>query len=581
MDVDVDTETVRTHFSDLLTIAEIARNLNDFRPLDETMELICERVAGMPACDWVTISLVSDLGDTTKSWGDRHIKPEFMSWARSQNDVEKSLKSPVFHAIASGRPVLIADVTERNDLPALRAAASVQGIRAMAYLPIMTRGKALGTMNCYTSTPHRHTDAEIDLLQTVARLAGVAAETALIADRQRATSEHLQLMTRELSDRNLELSSLSEAQVRLTEGMTETYGDAVQRLVDGLAAETGAAATVVTSDGRPRAFSGPEDGQRVIAAMMEKRDFAKLPSDNPSWTLDDCDVVRIGTSRTLGLLLVHPGSSHVGSSSLVLLRHAAAILAVEFEVENSDRTLRDLARPNALLAVARGELSQAQAQAMSPVLGATGEPVRVLINEVQDDTTASKVADALNRAPRGWGFRVSAAEGSRVMSLVLDSAAASLESRIVELFAERHLGAWKGGLSPLFRDVTALPDAVRSATSALRIADPAGRLVAFDDLGRAADLLDAIGRDRAMQFVEETIGPVIAYDTKRSTDLLPSLASYLKYRGSLRQAAEALNVHPNTLQLRLARITQLTKIDLHDPEELGLIAMALAWRRLA
>jgi hypothetical protein len=544
------------------------------------MELICERVAGMPACDWVTISLISENGDSTKNWGDRHIKPEFLSWARSQNRLEKSLKSPVFHAIASGRPVLISDVLDRDDLPTLRAGAGVQGIRAMAYLPIMTRGKALGTMNCYTSTPHQHTEGEIDLLQTVARLAGVAAETAIIADRQRTTSERLQRMTRELSDRNLELSNLSEAQVRLTEGMAETIGDAVQRVVNGLAANTGSAVMVVTSTGRVRAFSGPEEGQGAIEAILERRDFAKLPKNSPLWTMDDCTVIAIGTSRTLGLLIVHPPAPRNDHTSLVLLRHTAAILAFEFEVENSDRTLRDLARPNALLAVARSRLTREQSQAMASVLVASGEPVRLLMTEVSEGTTASRLADALNRAPRGWDHLVSAAEGATVLSLFLDRATASIEERVRSVVGERQLGRWRSGLSPTFRDLAELPAAVRSAASALKVASPDGRMVSFDELGPASDLLEAMGRDRAVQFVDDTIGPVVAYDAKRSTDLLESLATYLRLRGSLRQAADALQVHPNTLQQRLARVSQLTKADLHDPEQLGLIAMAIAWRRL-
>lgn len=566
-------------FDDLLTIADIARTLNAFRPLDETMQLICERVAGMPACDSVTISLVSEEGTSTRSWGDRHIKPEFMAWARSQNHVEKSLKSPVFHAIASGRPVLIADVLERPDLTALRAGASVQGIRAMAYVPIMARGKALGTMNCYANTPHRHTDAEVDLLQTVARLAGAAAETALIAEKQRSASEGLRRTAAELSTRNAELANLSEAQVRLTEGMTEVFGSSVQHVVDGLAAEIGAAVMVVSRDGRPHAFSGPEESRDVMTATLRGRDLAKLATDRPSWTLGDCTVIRIGASRTVGLLLVYPDSARGSQSSLVLLRHTAAILAFEFEAENSDRALRDLARPNALLAVAHGRLSPVQAKAMAPVLLATGVVIRVLMLEVANDVTASRLADALNRGPQAWGYLVSAAEGSHVVALLLDRPLASIEKRLEGLMHDMKISSWRGGLSSTFRNVTDVPDAVECAVSAMRAAAPAGRLVAFEDLGPTARLLDAIGRDRAREFVAETLGPIMEYDASHSTDLVKSLTSYLACRRSLRRASAELNVHPNTLQLRLARIAQLTMVDLQDPEQLGLMALALAWRR--
>ncbi len=145
----------------------------------------------------MTISLISEQGDSTNSWGDSRVKPEFMAWARSQNQIEKSLKSPVFHAVASGRPVLIADVLERTDLPTLRAGAGVQGIRAMAYLPIMTRGEALGTMNCYTEhTASAHGCGDRPSCRPSHVWRGSPLETAMIADRQRTTADHLQLMTR-------------------------------------------------------------------------------------------------------------------------------------------------------------------------------------------------------------------------------------------------------------------------------------------------------------------------------------------------------------------------------------------------
>lgn len=578
--MDVELETARTHFDDLLTIAEVARNLNDFRPLDETMSLICERIAGMQACDWVTISLISEAGDTTRSWGDRHIKPEFMSWARSQNAVEKSLKSPVFTAVASGRPVLIPDVQERNDLPALRAGARVQGIRAMAYLPIITRGKALGTMNCYTSTPHRHSESEIDLLQTVARLAGVAAETALIAERQRSTSERLSRLTRELSDRNTELSNLSEAQMRLAEDLSESLGDTVQRVVDRVASELNSSVLVTAADGRARASSGPEAGLAAIQKSLRTRDYAKFPRRAATWPLGAATMVRVGTWRTLGYLVVHPSPSEFARSSLMLLRHTAAILAFEFEVENSDRTLRDLARPNALLALLRAPLSLAQIQALAPLVSLSGEPVRVLVVTATSDAAAGRAADALNHAPHGRSQLVTVAEGPHVISIVRDREGATLEGQLLSLFDEHRLGRWGAGLSGAFHEAADLHAAFQSASAAAAISPGLCKVVSFDALGPAADLLSAIGASGASEYVQRLMGPVIAYDAKHSTELVQSLSSYVENRGSLKLAARALNVHPNTLQLRLRRAAELAGLDLHDPEQLGLVAIALSWHRL-
>ncbi len=231
--------------------------------------------------------------------------------------------------------------------------------------------------------------------------------------------------------------------------------------------------------------------------------------------------------------------------------------------------------------MARGELSASQAQAMAPVIGVTGESVRMLVIGMPDDDTASRAADALNRTNRPWGHLVSVAEGPRVLSLVLDRPVETLERRIGTLFAERQWPDWRAGLSAIFRDVCALPAAFESAQAALQVAGPTSGIVLFDDLGPAAGFLKVVGRERAMEYVHRRDRPDRglrreALDgARREPRELPEIPR------SLRQAAADLNVHANTLQLRLARIAQLTGIDLHDPEQLGLIAVALAWRRLA
>src|SRR5262249_21907087 len=61
-------ERVRDELDNLIAIAELVVCVDAFRPLSETMERICERVVGLPACDWITIPLLHEDRRETTAW---------------------------------------------------------------------------------------------------------------------------------------------------------------------------------------------------------------------------------------------------------------------------------------------------------------------------------------------------------------------------------------------------------------------------------------------------------------------------------------------------------------------------------
>lgn len=101
-----------------------------------------------------------------------------------------------------------------------------------------------------------------------------------------------------------------------------------------------------------------------------------------------------------------------------------------------------------------------------------------------------------------------------------------------------------------------------------------------EELGATASLLRHVPPGAAARYVEDVLRPLIDYDRQRKGALIKTVTAYLNHRGSLRQAALELGVHENTVQLRLARASQLLGSDLHDAQWLGLLAVALSWYRL-
>jgi hypothetical protein len=75
-------------------------------------------------------------------------------------------------------------------------------------------------------------------------------------------------------------------------------------------------------------------------------------------------------------------------------------------------------------------------------------------------------------------------------------------------------------------------------------------------------------------------GPLESAAEKGGADLLTTLEAFLTAALDRRAAADALHVHPNTLDYRLRRIEELTGLLFADPDAVMLLALAIRRRRL-
>lgn len=75
-------------------------------------------------------------------------------------------------------------------------------------------------------------------------------------------------------------------------------------------------------------------------------------------------------------------------------------------------------------------------------------------------------------------------------------------------------------------------------------------------------------RDRAglEAFAKQLLGPLVNYDRARGTPFLKTLEIYLQQHGNLMRTARKLHIHLNTLRYRLARISDISGIDLKDED---------------
>ena len=139
------------------------------------------------------------------------------------------------------------------------------------------------------------------------------------------------------------------------------------------------------------------------------------------------------------------------------------------------------------------------------------------------------------------------------------------------------------GLGRIQPGIARVRDSYREAEQAATIGHRlfgAGHLVAFQDLGAYRLLFALTGSPELRAFHDETLGPLIQYDARNGTELVHTLEMYFAHRANLKETADALFLHRNSLAYRLRRIAEVTGYNLDDIEDRFRLQLALKARQL-
>jgi len=125
----------------------------------------------------------------------------------------------------------------------------------------------------------------------------------------------------------------------------------------------------------------------------------------------------------------------------------------------------------------------------------------------------------------------------------------------------------------------------RAACMAARRAPSSGGAAVFDELSGHLRLLDGLDQKALTDIVQRTFAPLLEYDELHRASLYETLYTLFEHHRAVQETADALHIHRNTLQKRLAHVEQLLEIDLDELDDvvdvqLGLRAADLLGRRL-
>lgn len=120
-----------------------------------------------------------------------------------------------------------------------------------------------------------------------------------------------------------------------------------------------------------------------------------------------------------------------------------------------------------------------------------------------------------------------------------------------------------------------IAEAMRAARAAL-ISDR--DLLAFADAGVYRYIAAAADDPSAARLCRQAAGVLAEYDRANSAELLLTLTEYVRRRGDVRAAAEALFQHPNTVRYRLRKAASLIGIESDIYEQLFMMMSVYLYR---
>jgi sugar diacid utilization regulator len=349
---------------------------------------------------------------------------------------------------------------------------------------------------------------------------------------------------------------------------------------------------------------------RVLQTMAGERRSMRLPP-LPAWGVNyGCVLAPViagdAGDATLGYLAIlesetaESGSPVPAEADLLAAQHAASVYALALMRERLAAEVTTELRDELLEGLLDGQVTDDQAtRERARRLGydeTLTYQVLALLPDEAADRDQSYLADGSWSS--GWRRRVL----DSVAQLVRDRAPHSIVSRrreelvvlvpegaepgpadlgktvtlyVGSMYPEWPLTVGIGGSCKAPRDIArSYAQARRAAEVALRFGRR-GEVVTFEDLGFYRLLFQIPDRNELRAFVDQVLGPLLAYDQKHRTDFVQTISTYLSNNNSLQATAKELYVHVNTAAYRLQRIQAITGLDLSKTEDCLLARVAL------
>lgn len=446
-----------------------------------------------------------------------------------------------------------------------------EGVAAMAGVPLLSDDNVIGLLFVADRYQRTHTALNIAILGTLATHAAVALKNAKAFEQARTALEKADHARAELERHARDVQKAAEAHEQLTSLLARgaslaTLTQTVAQLLGGSVLVLDEAFQVIsraTSPGYPgtsgdayQPHSAPSTA--VTHAIRESRQGGRSVvayEENG----ETCRVAAvIGGSDVLGAVLLYRHDPLDDIAIRTFERSASVIAIVLLSQERMEASKnRDVSRLLRSLIGAHPE----ERASLSERARRLGLDLSQPFSLALIDTGQSKpetVARRLRAENPFSGLVLDEIDGA--LAIVCPATGAQDVVKEFSAFARREFGGFCGILSKPIHMVEAAKEiygALRRGLSILQRIGINGQVIDQNQMALYAVLFESHDRESLKAFIDGCIGPVIAHDLKRGTQIAETLLKYLDNNQNAKSTASSLKIHVNTVRQRLANVDEL------------------------
>jgi GAF domain-containing protein len=487
--------------------------------------------------------------------------------------------------IETGEPLMVEDYVQAEEISDhFVQIAERESVRSALGVPMRDRSGMLGVLEVWRRRASTFSADDVRRMEAFASLAVVAISNARLYESQQRSLDELATARRSLQTQVEFLQRSTALQGRLTELVLQHAG--LGALAEAVAEETGAITVLAPVGGgeeviRPvgRVVPGLPALLREVTSRSEADSAPRVrEASGRCWSR------QVQHERGLPgavLLLTERQDTEIDAFLEMACGQLATALRLHHLEEEAAISARDEMLEDVLWDLLIGDPSRRRAAAtrLRRVDVTVEGTCRVLhgslrqggagTSPVEDsERIRTRIGGALRLAARQFGTGLTGTRGDWVVLIgpadagLCRKLAAAVDEKLAAVLDGVHTVWGISGPCTSPHDLHRACAEARTSGSVMQRL-PSAAIPAYDELGLVRFLFPDSPAGDMERFVDGVLGPLIAYDRRRSGGhLLRTLEVYFENDCSQREAAEHLRIHAKTLRYRLQQIHELTGLDL-------------------
>ncbi|AZM51531.1 diguanylate phosphodiesterase [Streptomyces sp. WAC 01529] len=565
----------RRREAELAALFDTASDLAALRDLDAVLRAIVHRARTLVGTDAAYLTLNDPVAkDTYMRVTDGSVSARFQQLRLGMGEGLGGLVAQ------TARPYTSADYQTDPRFKHTRAideAVLEEGLRGILGVPLRVGKRVIGVLFAADRTTRDFPPEAIALLTSLADHAAVAIDSARMLEETRSALVELNTANETARAHSTALRRAADAHDRLTDLVLR--GATVDDLVREIAALLGGGIALHDPDGTEMARAGTAPLTPSPQGITASRTGGRAVPVDGTWV---CAV--LAGSELLGSIVL-TSRADLADPDRRLFERAALVAALLLLLRRTVAEAEDRVRGELLDDLLTSHKTGGRHDGGSMTLRARklginlSRPHAVLTLDTDNEPRSHLFAEAVRHA-RSLGGLAGIHDGHIVL-LVPSSDPGALAAELA-----RDLGKAAGtpvtvGSAGPATGPEQLPGTYTEAGRCLHALHALGRTGDGSDIAGLGFLGVLLGdRSDLDGFVQRYLGPVLAYDQQRGTELVQTLDAYYTHGASLSKAKDALHVHVNTVVQRLDRVAQLLGADWNSPTRALELQLALKLHRL-